>query len=604
MPIIGVIDSSKAKGPVVNFRLYMPWTGYSFYSSDSVTWAGEPITGVSFNDSNFQGIGQGIFIVNNRLLANYYGGMITSTNGTTYSYTGANNFNVLNNTIFVNGAYWNAANAVATSTDGLTWTFPAVGAYINFISIAHGAGTFVALGSLFYYTSTDGITWTSRTLPANANPQGIIYSDKFIMFGFNQSTNAGYIATSTDGISWASRTPPSTSSGSFIYSVAWNGSAYVATIYQFNRVGYSTDGISWVNYTLSTTETNWAFAAAGGGNFVISSVGGNGQVAASTNGISWTMRTFLAGTPSSMLTYGFNKFYLVISRQLSPNNAVMTSTDTITWTFDNAFAATGISWGTDAVRFNNVYYTVGAFPSSVIWTSTDGVAWTTRTVGTLSGSVQPRGLCAGQNLLLLGTSDSQIFTSTDGITWTSRTSPAFPTGIRSIANGPSVSGRPFVLTYSDNRWAFSTDGATWTLGAGSLTSNGVVMFGGGLYVVVGNSGVIQTSTDAVTWTTRASGGNRLRYAIYANNQFVAFGNAGTIQTSTDGITWITQTTPSAAPTIQNIKYVAGIGYCTNALPQTETDRYAILWTSTNAVTWTTRQIINASLNANSMVALL
>lgn len=82
-------------------------------------------------------------------------------------------------------------------------------------------------------------------------------------------------------------------------------------------------------------------------------------------------------------------------------------------------------------------------------------------------------------------------------------------------------------------------GDSWKL----LTANfNSVAFGNGLYVAVGDRGVIQTSPDGVNWTQRLSSGTsgepNLYKVIFAGGRFVAVGDANSILTSTDGITWI------------------------------------------------------------------
>jgi hypothetical protein len=59
-----------------------------------------------------------------------------------------------------------------------------------------------------------------------------------------------------------------------------------------------------------------------------------------------------------------------------------------------------------------------------------------------------------------------------------------------------------------------------------------VTYGNGLFVAVGDSGVVITSSDGITWTSRTSGVNNILYGItYGNGLFVAVGNSGVVITS-------------------------------------------------------------------------
>jgi hypothetical protein len=58
--------------------------------------------------------------------------------------------------------------------------------------------------------------------------------------------------------------------------------------------------------------------------------------------------------------------------------------------------------------------------------------------------------------------------------------------------------------------------------------NGVI-YGGGRWVAVGESGVIVTSTDANTWNPVLSGTTRFLHGLaYNNGVFIATGGSGTI----------------------------------------------------------------------------
>jgi len=64
------------------------------------------------------------------------------------------------------------------------------------------------------------------------------------------------------------------------------------------------------------------------------------------------------------------------------------------------------------------------------------------------------------------------------------------------------------------------------------------VWGGTLYVVVGNNGTILTSPDTVDWTARVSGTTAILYdVVWDESKFVAVGGGGVLLSSADGISW-------------------------------------------------------------------
>jgi uncharacterized membrane protein len=92
-------------------------------------------------------------------------------------------------------------------------------------------------------------------------------------------------------------------------------------------------------------------------------------------------------------------------------------------------------------------------------------------------------------------------------------------------------------------------GTTWTVrNLGDFLFG--VTYGNGLFVAVGDGGVILTSPDGVSWTRRASGTSEwLRGVTYGNGLFVAVGLGGTILTSPDGVSWTRRTSGTGNPLI-------------------------------------------------------
>lgn len=105
-----------------------------------------------------------------------------------------------------------ATGALATSTDGITWTarnIPNISNAQNF-AVGHTdsvlALLYVITGlSYDLATSTDGITWTDRAKPTPDWTNCNIATDEFNTMA---TYGASSIMTSTDGITWTSRTAP------------------------------------------------------------------------------------------------------------------------------------------------------------------------------------------------------------------------------------------------------------------------------------------------------------------------------------------------------------------------------------------------------------
>jgi len=104
----------------------------------------------------------------------------------------------------------------------------------------------------------------------------------------------------------------------------------------------------------------------------------------------------------------------------------------------------------------------------------------------------------------------------------------------------------------------------------------------GLFVTVGDNGIILTSSDGISWTKRTSGTTKNLYGVtYGNSTFVTVGDNGTILTSSDGTTWTNKRTSSGTT-----KNLYGVTYG-DGLFVTVGDNATIL-TSSDGTTWTER----------------
>ena len=172
---------------------------------------------------------------------------------------------------------------------GATWTLesgvlPATG----FDELAYGGGNFVAInsGTTSAAYSADGITWTGVTAPAAfAGATDIVWGNgRFVALG---GTN-GIMYSLDNGVTWLENalTLPLTATER---KLAYGQGMFIITSDDTDQVQYSTDGVYWQAYTLSTTITGGYNATAFGnpdrvGKFVIlPNAAGTGGNAAKIN---------------------------------------------------------------------------------------------------------------------------------------------------------------------------------------------------------------------------------------------------------------------------------------------------------------------------------
>ncbi len=107
-----------------------------------------------------------------------------------------------------------------------------------------------------------------------------------------------------------------------------------------------------------------------------------------------------------------------------------------------------------------------------------------------------------------------------------------------------------------------------------------IVFTNGIFVAVGDSGVVSTSTDSTNWTESATATvNNLNAIAYGNGLFVAVGDGGAVEYSADGINWALGTSGTTA----SLKAVA-YGNGTYAAVGSG----GVIIMSTDAATWTTQ----------------
>jgi hypothetical protein len=494
----------------------------------------------------------------------------------------------LNDVVFANGKFVTVSSAgwIKVSPNGTDWTLVSSGVATGETGVTYGNGLFVAVGpSGTVLTSPDGNSWTKQSgISTSLALKSVCYGSS----GFVAITGAGEIIQSPDGTNWTSQP----SQGGTPSKVVYLNNQFVLVDY---GVKVSSDGTNWGSPTyVYPVVTNITY---GGGYYVGvgSGVGsGHGGVARySPDLVTWTTAMDDAHSYGlSSVAYGNGLFVGV-----GMHGLIWTSPDHVTWTvrkqsltylgnlyavayIQNQFVVGGNGavspggFGEDAphlfgsVDGNWFRRPSGVFPdiwalgygqglyvevnASTVRTSPDGITWTTRGSGL---STQLAGLDFDNNLFVLTAWGGGISTSPDGITWTIHTNnttqnlwgAAYGNGIW-VAAGQSFSG--------GGAYETSPDGTTWTRHTSTSNFRNVA-FGGGVFVMVGDSGYLASSTTGTSWTVRGSGTAGSIYGVcYGDGYFVAVGNAGYLASSPDGTNW-TPRTSGATVDLERVAYGGG-----------------------------------------------
>ena len=113
----------------------------------------------------------------------------------------------------------------------------------------------------------------------------------------------------------------------------------------------------------------------------------------------------------------------------------------------------------------------------------------------------------------------------------------------------------------------------------------------GLFVTVGDNGIILTSSDGISWTKRTSGTTKNLYGVtYGDGLFVTVGDNATILTSSDGTTW-TNTSTNKRTTLRyfskaDTNHLYGVTYGDDLFVTVGGN--ATIFTSSDGTTWTER----------------
>jgi hypothetical protein len=153
---------------------------------------------------------------------------------------------------------WNPSSSsrqtvVATSTDGLVWSYSWLAFEGPLHAVEWTGSRFVAVGSFgLQFESVDGTTWDPRPLDESITLRDLAWSgDRLVAIG-GISGVGPLVMTSTGGLNWETVTPPGGVKFDFD-DVHWMGNRFVAVGKSVgDSVFFSTDGTSWASESTGT----------------------------------------------------------------------------------------------------------------------------------------------------------------------------------------------------------------------------------------------------------------------------------------------------------------------------------------------------------------
>lgn len=492
------------------------------------------------------------------------------------------------------GSAWVAVGeggTILSSPDGLHWTSRLVAfcsPIADFSSVAHGRGTFVAVGARLVetedpefpvrvegmvFTSPDGADWTERFLEAGESEcqlESVVWTgDRFLISGRG---GEGWVFESVDGVFWKREV---LGGGLAFTSLASSGKGLVAV----GQVGFSdayglyfsATGRSWERRLELGNDSEIPPVVAGSATGFVASVRSNATQYAllhSPDGRTWTAETVPAGFPGGPAVVGWDgaRFFAVPGSRISRNDGrdgsppakVAVRRDTGEW--ETLSTAVGIAVQGFTASGGRVV-AVGNFGGIAVSDATLQV-WTKPASGVLDDFV---GLASNGRLLAAITEYRELDAggaavdvhdlaiSTDGVSWTLAPVPV-PTPRLLKAHGDQF------LVFGEGESAVSGDGRVWRRG---LLPDGMLPLGVAgsptNVVVVGSIGkgpdeaaVVVSSTNAIQWIQRPlSAPGYLADVAWNGTQWLAVGRrsrnvltgVGQVWSSLNGIQWNPGTLP-------------------------------------------------------------
>jgi len=514
------------------------------YSYDAVTWVPPPafdsflFNAVAWNGSYWLGAGTSSgsvikFSANGITWSTIE--VVTPLNGVSGGGVGTVNTIAWNGIIWVAGGKSPVGQTIMTSPDGQIWTIrsspfdppPGGAAGGEVKSVAWNGTLWVAVGrgTNAIATSTDGITWIPQ-YSSSFDPPGqrpatwlsvantVAWNGSYWLVGGRAGLLAAgqdgkAMATSTDGVTWdAVPTTPfnftDAANPLAVQSIAWNGTYWMAvglcqTNQQdpgaFTRVATSTDGSTWTTcpspFDSATANTVCYGVTWNGSVWIVTGQSPTVSIATSADGNTWTVRpnsTRLARTVASrrapLYTIGKSLSQPPPTEGFTVAGGVGTanSYDGVVWqkpVTEPAGYMKGLAWNGD--HWMAVYA-----PGNATYLSSDGKTWSL-SPASLSGLGQLNSQARYNNIVYNGriwlATGTTIAYSSDGVNWAEVSWPP--------------NQMPFFNGYCT---AAAWNGRYWlAVGFRCYKPPPPVALPTGYIAVVQNRGVIMTSIDGISW---------------------------------------------------------------------------------------------------------
>ncbi len=288
------------------------------------------------------------------------------------------------------GTFWVAAgayNAVANSSDGVTWTDAgslaiSVNNFDRNASLVVGVGINPSGSQVNLVTSSDGLTWNSKNIGVGQG-YGIFWDGSKFLLGsaasFFGNLNFAY---SSDGITWnASKLDITGSIHGFSYG---NGVYVMACAYAFpyeaqmhNSLAYSSNGLSWTGLG-ETIFSQAAYSVCFGNGMFVAAGQGTNTLAYSSDGQNWTGNSSMFSISGNAVCYGNGVFVAVGN---GSSNTIAYSTDGQNWNGlgTSIFGYTGSSpYGGIGVSWNGSQFVASGYSGITtqhLAYSNDGINW-------------------------------------------------------------------------------------------------------------------------------------------------------------------------------------------------------------------------------------
>jgi hypothetical protein len=401
-------------------------------------------------------------------------------------------------------------------------------ASVNFRGVAYGQGWYVLVatnGEVYIGTKIDSL---NLVYTAGAALNDVIYDDytgKFLAVGAS-----GTMIRSFNGWSWGTVSLP----------------VDVATD---NLTGIASNGTGNFAVSNGSSGPRGLVSLDGGDNWSLVNTSG------ATQTVSYTGTWFVAGRSSG----GAGAFGYVNAN--SPSGIVW-SNATLTGSSGNVQSIINDGVNLIAATANG---DIGICPA----TSTPSAGnWTLVRVGD-GGAI--RLFVANGYVFAFGSNGVSLMSTDHGVTWKAGPPVGTTDFMRAGMSDPLSSGA--ILVGDNGTIQYGNGPFTYTAGVSAAARANGIAYGAGLYVRVGNGGMVETSPDLTTWTSRTSGTVQdLSFVAWIDrlNTFAALGASNTILLSTDGVNWTPATTSPTAATWSSLADNGGVVCITGTLGNTLT----------------------------------